>query len=384
MKILLACQQSRHAYPLPAYGFWRTYLTEGLREAGHDVIEVPEADWARGLLPLPAAELARWRDEQWTRTLAAVRASGRIDLFLGYLYPRQIEPSAIRTLQALGLRTVNFFCDNVREFRRLPGEFAPFDLHWVPEHDALPLYAGRGWPALFAPMPCWIPPARRRVLPESDGNVCFIGRRDPLRSALLAGVARAGLPLVLHGSGWNEAAGAPRQPTPSPGWQARIADWTDFYRRQGPGPTWRRFAGRGRDPVPGETFDFGPWTRPAPDEDGYARLTAQSAVTLGINRYPAPFAPAGNTPTYSRLRDIEAPMLGACYLTEWAPELPHLYELGSEIEVYRDETELVEQTRALLADPARRTRLRHAGLRRAQHDHSVGASLQKIARRLSL
>jgi len=387
LRILLSCQQSLQNYALPAYRFWRTYFIAGLREAGHEVFEVPDTDWARALLPLSATELNQWRNEQWSRTLAFVRATPGLDLFLGYLYSRQIEPSALKELRTLGIRTVNFFCDNVREFRRLPVQFAPFDLHWVPEYDALPLYAARNWPALFAPMPCWVAPARRVAQETTSECIVFIGRRDPLRSALLAHAARANLPLKLYGAGWSNAAepaaiaSAAAQPNPSV--RARLSDWKDFYRRQGPGPTWRRFSGSGT-PTPDATFDFSSWSHAAPDDDGYAQITASSAITLGVNRCPPPAGGGGRPLVYSRLRDIEAPMLGACYLTEWAPELASLYEVGSEIEIYRDEHELVAQARALLADPARRHRLRLAALRRAHADHTIGATLTKIATRLGL
>ncbi|MBS0630866.1 MAG: glycosyltransferase [Verrucomicrobia bacterium] len=383
MKILLACQQSPHRYPIPAYGFWRTYFVEGLREAGHEVVEVEGADWARGLIPLTPADLRRWRDETWSRTLDTIRANPDLDFFLGYLYPRQIEYSAIRELQRLGLPAVNFFCDNVREYRRLPGDFAPFDLHWVPEHAALPMYAARGWPALFAPMPCWVAPARRHVPEHEDQVVSFIGRRDPLRAALLAAAAEADLPLIISGGGWVPAV-TPALPPPSPTLMARLDDWIDFYRRQGFGPAWQRLTSR-RAAAPRETrFDFLPYLRPEPGDEAYAAILRRSAVTLGINRYPQLGVEGDAEPTYSRLRDLEAPMLGACYLTEWAPELPQLYDLGREIEVYRNAGELIGLAQALLADPARRRALRTAGLRRAHADHSVGATVGRIIARLGL
>ena len=379
MKILLACQQSPHVYPIPAYRFWRTYFVEGLREAGHEVIEVPGADWARGLLPLAARELDRWRDEIWSRTLALAQATPALDLFLGYLYPQQIEPAAVSSLRRGGVPAVNFFCDNVREYRRLPAAFAPFDLHWVPEFDALPLYAARGWRTVFAPMPCWVPPARRQVTDRDENHLAFIGRRDALRAGLLASVARSGLPLAIHGAGWSGAEASASNSPVRPAWSARFSDWADFVRRQGVGRAWRRLRSRwGRD-VAAAAFDFDPWWRPLPGDDAYADILARSAVSLGINRYPGFDGPGRSPPTYSRLRDIEAPMLGACYLTERAPGLERLYDLSREIETYGDADELIAKARALLHDPARRRGLRVAGQKRALREHSVGQSLARIA-----
>jgi len=77
-------------------------------------------------------------------------------------------------------------------------------------------------------------------------------------------------------------------------------------------------------------------------------------------------------------------MLGACYLTEWAPELPHLYELGREIETFSNGAELAEKSAALLGDASRRRALRCAGQRRALADHTVAASLTRIAASLGV
>lgn len=77
-------------------------------------------------------------------------------------------------------------------------------------------------------------------------------------------------------------------------------------------------------------------------------------------------------------------MLGACYLTEWAPELPKLYEIGREIEVYRDAAELVGKLEELTADEPRRRILRQSGQRRALTDHNVARSVQRVAQCLGL
>ena len=77
-------------------------------------------------------------------------------------------------------------------------------------------------------------------------------------------------------------------------------------------------------------------------------------------------------------------MLGACYITEMAPGLEDLYEIGTEIESYRDAPELAEKCKALIADPSRRRKLRELGQRRALAQHTIGASLGKIAMMLGI
>jgi len=88
--------------------------------------------------------------------------------------------------------------------------------------------------------------------------------------------------------------------------------------------------------------------------------------------------------SYSRLRDIEAPMTAACYLTEWTQGLDRFYELGKQIEIYRTAEELVAKLRELQAEPQRRQALRIAGQKQAQGELSVPRSLDKVARALGL
>jgi spore maturation protein CgeB len=87
---------------------------------------------------------------------------------------------------------------------------------------------------------------------------------------------------------------------------------------------------------------------------------------------------------YSRLRDIEAPMLGACYLTEWTEGLDSLFQLGEEIETYRTAEELALKLAELRKAPTRRLSLRRRGQLRALNEHSVRRSIERISQRLGL
>jgi spore maturation protein CgeB len=107
-------------------------------------------------------------------------------------------------------------------------------------------------------------------------------------------------------------------------------------------------------------------------------------VTIGVNRVSTDRASDSRPLTYSRLRDIEAPMLGACHLTEWTEGLEHVYDPGDEIETYRTAEELAAKLAELRQDPERRRRLRERGQRRALAEHSVKRSIALITKRLGM
>jgi hypothetical protein len=383
LRIFLCCQQDLgHAHAVPAYRFWADYFRAALAEAGHVCLEAPECDWAAGLLARSPEEHRAWLETTWARAVdwsQREQARAPIDLFLSYLFPAQILPSAVATMRAAGIPCVNFFCDNVRLFRRVPEAFHGFDLHWVPESAALPMYAKAGLPVLHAAMACWVPPSLRDLPRAETLPPTFVGTRDEVRELLFAEAFTHGLKAELRGCGWERAAPAATVVSHGGKLQNQIA----FARQHGPMALARKVRDKLLPPTP-LTFDFSPFVRPMPASSDYARVLRESAVCLGVNRFPSLRHSRHRPPTYSRLRDLEAPMCGACYLTEWAPGLDTMYDLGREIETYRDAAELVAKVQALVADAPRRASLRLSGQRRALADHTIPRTLERIANQLGL
>jgi hypothetical protein len=386
MRILLSCLQSERRHALPGYAFWRGYFVEGCAEAGIECVEVPGLDWAEGLTHPPGPALDCWRANAWQRVVDFVRADrarngarAPLAMFLGYLYPQQVDTAAIRELQRQGLPCVNFYCDNVRQFHRLPEAYRAFALHWVPEYEALPLY--RDVPHVHAPMPCWVHP-RWRTLPERETEPpTMIGSADVLRRDVLARAIGAGAELRICGRGWN-AADEDARPRARGCARAIVANQLALVREHGPRALWTKVHDRLRPLTPPAIPDACIGAELTPGD--YLRVTRGARVTIGINRVPTARRSLHAPLAYSRLRDIEAPMLGACHLTEWTAGLPHLYDIGAEIECWRDPVELADKIAALSRDPARRRRMRRAAQARALGEHAVPRTLHRLLDRLGL
>jgi len=383
MRIFLSAQQALRRHAVPGYAFWEYYFKQGLAEAGHEVLETPGVDWAEGLTTLAPEARQRWRGETWTRTTEFLRtehARKPVDVFLSYLFPDQVEPAAVAAIRTLGIPCVNFFCDNVREFTRVPASFHGFDLHWVPEADARALYATARLPFFHAPMPMWVPPALRRPSENENADITFIGSHDILREELLGDAVSRGLKLRLHGEGWRPA--SPRLALPPRTLGGMLANQFAFLQTHG----LRGFAMRATYQFhrPRPTGWIDQCWQPTLHGEEYFRATRDSQVVIGINRYPSFRRPLSEPGRYSRLRDIEAPMLGACYLTERAPGLEDLYDLDTEIETYGDATELVEKAARLRSDRPHRLTLRQRGQSRALTEHTIGRSIQRMAQKLGV
>ena len=383
MRILLSCLQSLKRHSLPAYGHWRHYFVEGLLEAGHEVLEIANVDWVEGLTYAPGRALDDWRTRTWEVVETFVRqeiAHRPIHLFVGYLYPDQVERSAIRELQRIGIPCVNFFCDNVREFVKPPAEYAPFALHWVPEFEALPMYREAGLPYVHAPMPCWISPGLRNESRLETEPATFIGSPDVLRRNLLGQALRGGADFVIRGNGW--LADAATQSKQVRTVATLMRNQIDLVKRHGLDGLLTKIESRVR-PLRPPSIEESRIAAPLSDAE-YFRVTREAMVTIGVNRVPTANRSPHRPLVYSRLRDIEAPMLGACYLTEWTEGLEHMYELGKEIETYRTPEELTSKLSELHSDPPRRGDMRERAQRRALADHTVGRSIERIREHLGL
>ena len=386
MRILMSCLQSLKQHPIASYEQWRFYLTKGCEEAGIAFVEVPGIDWAEALLHAPGNDLDQWRARTWEAVLSFVRREQSrepFDFFLSYLYPGQVEPAAIIELQRIGIPCVNFFCDNFREFRRVPDEYRPFALHWVPEFEALPMYRLAGLRHLHAPMPCWVAPELRSVPTAETEPPTFIGSPDLLRRDLFGRAFAAGADFIIRGPGWIDGTQGKTVTTshPKAGFKV-LTNQLDVMRVHGAAGLYHKMANR-LFPLNSPEIPPSKVHRGVSNED-YVRISREAEVVIGVNRVSTLRASNRHPLTYSRLRDLEAPMLGACYLTEWTEGLGELYELGAEIETYRTPEELAVKIVELKKDPTRRRGLRERGQKRALADHSVARSLGRISEKLSL
>ncbi|HEY6763829.1 MAG TPA: glycosyltransferase, partial [Candidatus Sulfotelmatobacter sp.] len=331
----------------------------------------------------PGSALDAWRTRTWETVETFVRqeiAQRPVHLFVGYFYPEQVEVSAIREFQRIGIPCVNFFCDNVREFLKPPAEYSPFALHWVPEFEALPMYRAARLPHVHAPMPCWVSSELRCASFLETEPATFIGSPDILRRNLLGQALQGGADFVIRGNGWlaDSAVQSKKVRTAA----TLIKNQIDLVKRRGPGGLLTKIESRMRPLRPRviEELRIG-----APlSEAEYFRVSREAIVTIGVNRVPSVNRSLHRPLVYSRLRDIEAPMLGACYLTEWTEGLEHMYEVGKEIETYRTAEELTSKLDELRQNSSRRGVMRVEARRRALSELTVGRSIARICAHFGL
>lgn len=377
MKIFLSFLQSGDSHPIPGYSFWEYYLKNGICENADEWIECKEIDWAYGLVNQSKESFNEWKANSWQKTIDYLKKNPA-DIFLSYLYPDMVDESAINVIQSMGIPCVNFFCDNVRNFKKIPTQFKSFDLNWVPEYKALQLYKLDNLPTLHLPMPMWVAPTDRVSSGEVFSQISFIGSADMQRVILFDNIvsAKEELPLSIFGNGWIDNDIKKSKIEAEYTLQNKIRFQYDFIKQEGLAAYIRKIMQRKNTHL--QSKNLNKYLKGKLDYTDYVRISKGSVITIGVNRYPSFRYPLSKPNTYSRLRDIEAPMLGCCYLTEWTDGLDHLYDINTEIMVYYSAEHFISQTQRLIDDKKLRDTLRVKGQIRALADHSIANSLKKI------
>jgi spore maturation protein CgeB len=373
-------------------GLWSGNFYPALRALGHEIVE-SQVDLlsTSQFMDVPSdftPEEREVRAVTTQRILDEVRAAHRkapIDLFLSYFYNSHFDPAGFDDLRRLGIPSINFFGNACYQFD-LVAELAPrADFAWHAERDVRSFYLAVGanpvWvqfatdPDVFSPRP-----DAARI-----DKAFFVGQKYVDRDRWMAALVSAGLPVDIYGAGWGAPKPAKSNPEPK---QAAIV--------------WGR-----RKPVPGSLESYLAVISETIRKQGLflgatrvVRLAAYRKTSRKLTPILQPFArgflPFERLPeffsaygvslnftniwsdgragsafsTQVRMRDFEAPMAGACYLTGYSQELEDFYEIGREVDTYRTTDELVDKTRFYLSNGAAADRLRRAGHARARRDHT--------------
>ena len=350
-------------------------LRRSLEDMGHELVRFDFPGW-------PDDTDVGWMRHGKPRTnqrlLDAVRAAAPFDLLFGYFYSSVLYPETIDNIRTTGVPTVNFSCNNVHQFD-LVRDIAPhFDVCWVPELAAQSDFYSVGARPLRIQLAA--NPRVYRPLPVArEYDVTFVGQRYADRADFLTHLYANGVNVRAWGAGWQS-----QKRLSVAQLKAGLALMED-ERLDGVQRLIRRRLsntstnGTGAEPMV-DTSAFG---GPRLLQRDLVKMFSQSRLSLG-------FATAGASHkaqkrlTHLRLREFEAPMSGALYLTEEQPELAEYFEPGKEVLTYRDKPELLDKARYYLAHQEEAERVRREAYRRATSEHTWQHRFRQLFSELGL
>lgn len=272
-------------------------------------------------------DVIRYNDDQLLRLVNdRLRNGPPLHVVMGQMWAHLVSVRALESVQQLGLVTINVAMDD-----RLPLHWQSFQGHLL--GGAVGLKSGLDLILTTSPECClwyevegalsqWWPlasdPAVFAPAPEAEKvhDISFVGSRYGVRDTLVQALLDAGVRVSAYGPGW------PAGPIPA---------------------------------------------------DQVADVFARSKIILGIGTV------AHTKSVYTlKLRDFDATMAGALYITHRNHDLEPLFEEGKEIEYYESASELVRKVKFYLANPERRAELARNGRARALRDHTWDTRLSEL------
>ena len=337
---------------------WRKHFYEGLQSAGIEVI-LPQSvnfDWAR---PAQSGSEGRKAERQATSLELSLQieravATG-LDAVVSCCFSHDLELEIVDKVRCAGVPWINFFCDSLYAFHTVEELARRTSLNWFVETGAVERYKELGVPYLCAPYAL-----NPRELPDASCNdaeraLSFVGTANRPRAKAVTLLRMAGVDLYVSGWGWQEAL-APR---PGAGWGARAALKRAF-----------RFAAR--KALHGRVDEY-------LDEGAFLESLRASQTLLGLNE-----SGLGSGPFVGclKLRDVEFPGLGCCYLTQHNQDVASTFEIGSEVRTFRTLWEARQVARELAGDPVTCRRMGQRARKRVLGEHTWSARLPQLVESL--
>ena len=349
-------------------GVWRRHFYDGLQAALPSVVLPVGVDfeWARPpvQVPLgPSPERDALSERLWHQIRTA-HADRGLDAVISYCFSADIDLALIERTVELGVPWINFFCDSTYAFDLVEALARVASLNWFPELAAAARYRALGRPVLCRPYavnPAALPEATCETAEYALG---FVGAPTGNRVLRLAGLRLLGCSTEVRGEGWQRVNAAPPRRSPQP--RPPPAD------RRARGKLGERILARALKPlVRGRA-------RPLTDDE-MAPFLSRCRVVLGLNEGRDI---QGIYRSYLKLRDVEFPGYGCCYLTQHNEDIEHAFDVGREVLTFRHVSEAASLVRRSVRHPEAARAIGQAARRRVLAEHTWAARLLELARAL--
>lgn len=355
---------------------WLRNLYEPLIDLGHDVYLFPTDE---GRIAKKNRTLQTRFSQKMVDTFLDQHKKKPFDLFFSYLEDGMVDPMAIDRINETGVVSCNFSCNNVHQFYLVKDISPIFNYCLHAEKDVDNKYRSIGanpiwWPMASNPKYCKPYNIPREI------SVSFVGANYSIRAEYLYHLLINNVTVQAYGPGW--VWGTKNR------WYSMAKRWKHTLvstLSQDPKEKYRSSAElsshdlrklvsyKYRDNVHG----------PLSDEE-MIMMYSQSHISLGFLEVYDNHDPTGSLKRHLHLREFEAPMSGALYLTGYMDELTEHYIPGKEIITYRNRFELLDKINYYLNNPEKGNRIRDQGRKRALKDHTYHNRFIQLFSELSL
>jgi len=373
---------------------WRNNLYCTLIDLGHDVVEfdydlqetIQKADKS-----LHSSFIAKNRPKitrELLKQIGQAHSERPIDLFFSYFYDACVMVEGLEQIRAMGIKTVNWYCNGSYQFH-LVEEISPhYDWCLVPEKFRLENYRAIG----ARPIYCQEGANPNMYKPQNvpvEFAVTFVGQAYGERPAYIRHLLDRGVDVRVWGYDWNTFSQSYQSPTTGPvrrlGRAVReflaTTAWQDGLRRF-MNLELLRSAGKTVREAPAVTLPDEIIGGVLTDSD-MIQMYSRSKINLGFSACGMTHE-TGERIVQVRLRDFEVPMSGGFYLVEYMEELEEFFDIGKEIVCYSDPEDLVGKVKYYLEHDDQREEIRRAGYERALQNHTWHQRFEMAFRQMGM
>lgn len=331
-------------------------FSDALIDLGHQLVKFP---WN-----LPASKgyenwLEKNKEHKNIELINCVKKNHEkkpIDLYLSCNDNRYIFPKTIEEIKDLGILTVNYNCDDVNAFHLLEDVAPHYDYNWTNQLNAIPKYKNISAAYIYTPFG-----ANPKIYRQYDINrkydITFVGRNIGYREEFIQHIKNAGYNIKVWGFGW------PRTSKDIVHNFCFIAKRTKLrnLNKQIKHTFWNINNYHILKELYGSPLSF----------TNLIKMYSQSKISLNFsggfdfNMYD--FSKANKS---MKLRDMEATMSGAFYLTEYSKEISTLFSIGEEIACFNGKDEMLQQIEYYLQNPHELEEIRKAGRNKALKNYT--------------
>jgi spore maturation protein CgeB len=373
---------------------WRNNLYCTLIDLGHDVVEfdydlqetIQKADKS-----LHSSFIAKNRPKitrELLKQIGQAHSERPVDLFFSYFYDACVMVEGLEQIRAMGIKTVNWYCNGSYQFH-LVEEISPhYDWCLVPEKFRLKNYRAIG----ARPIYCQEGANPNMYKPQNvpvEFAVTFVGQAYGERPDYIKHLLDGGVDIRVWGYGWNKFsqsyqsrnAGSTRRLGQAGREFLNNTAWQDGLRRL-LNLELLRSAGKTVREAPAVTLPDKIIGGVLTDSD-MIQMYSRSKINLG-------FSSCGTTHETEerivqvRLRDFEVPMSGGFYLVEYMEELEEFFDIGKEIVCYSDAEDLLGKIKYYLEHVDQREEIRRAGHERALRNHTWHQRFEMAFRQMGM
>lgn len=345
---------------------WTANIHDTLKDLGHDLIvfdyNLGESFHHLEKTNTRHVEYAKkHRKEVVDSFLAQIKQAHKkkpIDILLSYFYDHFMTSEAIEEVKKLGILTINYNCNASYQLDLISDISPSFDYCLTVEKFRLDDYKNLGAnPVYFqeAANPKYYKPYDiDRVY-----DVLFIGQCYGDRAHNIKYLIDNQIDIKVFGPSWDSVFATPRM-------QLKNLFYKLISKK-------KKIKTLLPTTIIGKQLEFS------------EMIKTYSKAKIAIN-----FATCGDTHlsdkriTQIRLRDFEAPMCGAFYMTEYNEELEEFYKIDQEIVCYNTLEELKDKIKFYLGNDKAREKIRLAGHKRAVTDHSWENRFKKCFKELKI